>query len=124
VRRLIVFAVVLILASLRVPAASGAERPSRWRTVWHISEALLVSANTADVATSWGKVEANPLLRSGQRFGAGALAIKMGMLAGGLTAQHFLVRKNPRQTAYFATANMAVSAALAAVAVHNMHVPR
>ncbi len=53
--------------------------------------------DAADVASSWGKNEANPLVRTGQRFSYGSLAIKMGALAGGLVAQHYIVRKSPEE---------------------------
>ncbi|MGA2594442.1 MAG: hypothetical protein ABSH32_31465 [Bryobacteraceae bacterium] len=116
--------VFLLFASLVLPAASAAERPSRWRAVWHVSEALLAGANGADIAGSWGKSEANPLLRTGQRFNYGSLAIKLGVLTGSLAAQHYVVRKSPNLTPYVASANLAAAAVLSITAVHNMGVAR
>jgi hypothetical protein len=120
VKRFVAF--VLLLASLVLPAASGAERPSRWRAVWHVSQVLLVGANAADTASSWGKSEANPLLRTGPRFSYGSMAIKLGFMSGSLVAQHYMARKAPRQIPFFASANLATAAVLAGVAARNTHV--
>jgi hypothetical protein len=119
-KRLIGFLVLLVISW---PCTFAAEGPSRWRVVWRASQALLAGANAADTATSWGKYESNPLLRTGQRFGYGSMAIKLGILGGGLAAQHFIARKYPNQTPYLATANLAATAVLAAAAAHNMGVP-
>lgn len=112
------------MASLLSPAASAAEKPSRWRAVWRLSEALLAGANGADIASSWGKSEANPLIRTGPHFSYGSLAIKLGVVTGSLAAQHYLVRRSPNQTPYYASANLAVAGALSVAAAHNMGVAR
>lgn len=106
-----------------LPAASAADRPARWRTVWRVSQALLAGADAADAASSWGKNEANPLVRAGQRFSYGSLAIKLGALGGGLAAQHFILRKAPEYTPLFACANLAGAGLLGVLAERNMHVP-
>jgi hypothetical protein len=111
-----------LLTVLLLPAASAADRPSRWRAVWRVSQAMLAGADAADAASSWGKNEANPLVRAGQRFSYGSLAIKMGALTGGMVAQHYILRKAPNKTPLFASTNLAAAAMLAVVAEHNMHV--
>jgi hypothetical protein len=88
-----------------------------------VSQALLVGADAADAASSWGKNEGNPLLRAGPRFSYGSLAIKLGALTGGLLAQHYIVRTAPDRAALFASANLAGAALLGVVAAHNMQVP-
>ena len=60
-------AVLTLFIVLLPPAASAADRASRWRAVWRVSQAMLAGANAADAASSWGKNEANPLVRAGQR---------------------------------------------------------
>ena len=115
-------AFILLLTVLLLPAASAADRPSRWRAVWRVSQAMLAGADAADAASSWGKNEANPLVRAGQRFSYGSLAIKMGALTGGMVAQHYILRKAPNKTPLFASTNLAAAAMLAVVAEHNMHV--
>jgi hypothetical protein len=119
-----IFSILLLLTALLLPAASAAGRASRWRAVWHVSQAMLAGADAADAASSWGKIEANPLVRSGQTFSYGSLAIKMGALTGGLLAQHFIVRKAPNKTPLFASTNLAAAAMLGIVARHNMNVSR
>jgi hypothetical protein len=104
--------------------ASAMDKPARWRAVWRVSQALLTGADAADAASSWGKNEANPLVRAGQRFGYGSLAIKLGALGGGLAAQHYILRKSPGETPLFATTNLAAASMLGVVAWHNMRVPR
>jgi hypothetical protein len=117
-------AAILILSTiLIVPAASGADRASRWRAVWHVSQAMLAGADATDAASSWGKNEANPLVRAGQTFSYGSLAIKMGALTAGMAAQHYILRQAADKTPLFASANLAAAAMLGIVARHNMNVP-
>ena len=113
----------LVLSILILPVASAADRSSRWRTVWRVSQGLLVAGNTADAASSWGKYETNPLLRTGSRFGYGSLAIKLGMMTGGLAMQQYISRKYPERIPLFASANLAVAGVLGIVAWHNTGVP-
>ena len=113
----------LLLIVFFLPVASAADRPGRWRALWHASEALLVAGNTADAATSWGKYETNPMLRTGSRFSYGSLAIKLGMVTGTIAVQHYVVRKSPNQVRYFAPANLAAAVAFGAIAAHNTTVP-
>jgi hypothetical protein len=122
VQRTVAF--LLLLTVLLLPAASAADRPARWRAVWRVSQALLAGADAADAASSWGKIEANPLVRAGPRFSYGSLAIKLGALSGGLAAQHYILRRAPEQTPLFASANLAAAAILGVVAGRNMQVPR
>ncbi len=65
----------------------------------------------------------NPLVRVGGRFSYGSLAIKLGALAGGLAAQHYIVRKAPEQMPLFASANLAVAGLLVSTAARNLRVP-
>jgi hypothetical protein len=116
-------AFLLVFIALFPPPVSAADRSSRWRTVWRVSQALLVAGNTADIASSWGKDEANPLLRTGTQFSYGSMAIKLGMMTGCLVAQHYIARRYPNQIPYFASANLAVAGLLSIVAAHNTGVP-
>jgi hypothetical protein len=120
VQRIAAFLILSIVFLL--PAASAADRPSRWRAVWRVSMAMLAGANAADAASSWGKKEANPLVRTGQTFSFGSLAVKMGALTGGLVAQHYILRNAPNETPLFASANLAAAAVLGVVAERNMRV--
>ncbi|MGO4880767.1 MAG: hypothetical protein ACLP59_08100 [Bryobacteraceae bacterium] len=113
-----------VLTVFLMPGARAADRAVRWRTIWRVSQALLAGADAADAASSWGKNEANPLVRAGQRFSYGSLAIKLGAVSGCLAAQHYILRKAPEETPFFATANLAAAAVLGGVAAHNTTVPR
>jgi hypothetical protein len=115
--------VFLLFIVLLLPAASGAERRSRWRAAWRVSQAMLAGADAADAASSWGKNEMNPLVRVRGQFGYGSLAIKLGALAGGLAAQHYILRKAPEQMPLCASANLAMAGLLASVAARNLRVP-
>jgi len=115
---------LILLFAVILPAASAADRPSRWRAVWRVSQAMLTGADAADAASSWGKNEANPLVRAGQRFSYGSLAIKLGALGAGMAAQHYILSKAPNKAPLFATTNLAAAAMLGVVAEHNMRVPR
>jgi hypothetical protein len=116
-------ALLLVLLALFPPLTSAADRSSRWRAVWHIGQTLLVTGNAADIATSWGKYETNPVLRTGVRFGYGSAAIKLGVMLGGLTMQHYVARKFPNRIPYFASADLALAGVLGIVAAHNTSVP-
>lgn len=114
----------LLLLTVLLTSASAAGKPARWHTVWRVSQAMLAGGDAADAASSWGKHETNPLVRTGQSFGYGSLAIKLGALTGGVVAQHYILRKAPYQTPLFASANLAAAALLGAAAAHNMHVAK
>jgi hypothetical protein len=113
----------LLFIVLLLPAASGAQRRSRWRAAWRVSQAVLAGADAADAASSWGKNEMNPLVRVGGRFSYGSLAIKLGALAGGLAAQHYIVRKAPERMPLLASANLAIAGLLGSIAARNLRVP-
>lgn len=64
------------------------------------------------------------MVRAGQRFSYGSVAIKVVAVGGGLTAQHYILRRTPEYTPWLASANLAAAAMLGAVAGHNMQVAR
>jgi hypothetical protein len=70
---------VAYVRNAAVPAQenAAASRPREGKRLWHISLLAIAAAQTADVATSWGKYESNPLLANGRgQFGWKSLAIK------------------------------------------------
>jgi hypothetical protein len=116
-------AFLLVLMVLPLPAASAADRSSRWRAVWRASQAMLVAGNVADIASSWGKYETNPLLYTGPRFGFGSMAVKLAIVSGDLAVQQYVQHKSPNKIPYFVSANFAIAGVLSIVAVHNAGVP-
>ena len=82
----------------------------------------LAGAQAADIATSWGRRELNPLLTPGsstQRFGPQAVGLKSAFLSSSLVFQSFVIRRNPKLRRPFAIVNFISAAALSAVALAN-----
>jgi hypothetical protein len=102
---------------------SGAEiKPhTKWRTVLYRSSIVaLTVANAVDIQSSWGGRELNPMLRSADgRFGARGAGIKVGMLAGMVTTEYFLVRKHPQAELAAGTVNLAMAAMMSRIAANN-----
>lgn len=94
--------IVLILLALPLFAQS---RPS---------VAALIGAHSADVATSWGRRELNPVL--GERFGWRGLTIKAATTGGLLYAQR---RTGPRYRKIWTITNYVSAAVITTVAVRN-----
>jgi prolipoprotein diacylglyceryltransferase len=74
----------------------------------------------ADVQSSFGYQEMNPLLRSreGQFRGRG-IAIKGAVVGAAIGVQWLLVRKNPKAAGYAAGANFAAAAVTGAIVIRN-----
>lgn len=87
--------------------------------LWVASLVTLVASNAADAASSWGRMEANPLLASSNgRFGAKALSIKFGLTAA-VAIPEIIFRKHADLKRVFALGNFTDSAAFGAAAIHN-----
>lgn len=95
-----------LLALLSVPLAAQSRS----------SVAALLTAHTADVATSWGRYEANPFL--GERFGWRGLAIKSATTGGLLYVQR---RTGPKYRKVWTITNYVSAAVIASVAYRNYH---
>mgnify|MGYP000005847939 CR=1 FL=1 len=114
------FAAFTLLSACLLPCAAQ-ERPSRF---WRVSVALLSAATAADVHSSWGKHELNPLLRNGgNRFGAQGLAVKAGVTGGAVLAQALLFRRKPASLRGAAVGNIIVAGALTGIAIRNHNLP-
>ncbi|HYZ85005.1 MAG TPA: hypothetical protein VE621_11410 [Bryobacteraceae bacterium] len=95
------------------------KRESRTSKLWKWSVAALIAGSAADVATSWGRMEANPALRGpGGRFSTRGLLIKTSLVGGVLAAQTMFVR-NGQGSRAAAFTNFALAGALAGVAAYN-----
>lgn len=84
----------------------------------------MVAGASADVISSYGHQEANPLLRSQNgQFGARGFVLKSGLVAGGLVTGFIVMRKHPH--AYGpAVANFGIGYGLGLVAARNHRVTR
>jgi hypothetical protein len=92
--------------------------------LWAASCMALIAATSVDMASSWGRNEANPMLRSGDgRFGAKGASIKLAM-AGAMIAPQFLVmRRAPASQRLFTIANFLQAGLYTGVAIRNYGVP-
>jgi len=95
-------------------------QPPHHSKLWKVSAAMLTAVTIADVQSSMGRQEANPLLssQSGQ-FSAQGVALKSLMVGGLLGVQWVLLRRNPQASKYAAGANFAMTALTGAAVVHN-----
>ncbi len=92
---------------------------------WMWSAVALTAASFVDVSSSWGKIEANPLLRSSNgTFGAKGMGIKMGMMGGILLGQHFIAKKNPTLANALTVANYGMTAVKVGVAARNFGISK
>jgi len=91
------------------------------QTIWKITIPILGAAQSMDVASSVGAYEANPLARnsSGRFSSARAVPIKIGVTVGIVLLQRHIIRRHPKSAKVFAAQNVAMSAAIGAVAVRN-----
>jgi hypothetical protein len=76
------------------------------------------------MASSWGRYESNPLLRSSDgRFGAKGVSIKL--LAAGVTlVPQICLRRHQHTQRLFTVINFAQAGLYTGAAIHNMGVPR
>jgi len=87
------------------------------QTTWKVSAAALVAGQALDTASSWGKLEANPIL--GGTFGYRAVAIKGGMTGGLLALEYRAIHKHPRAWRIAIIANYVCAGILIGVAAKN-----
>ncbi|HEV2690194.1 MAG TPA: hypothetical protein VGV35_16665 [Bryobacteraceae bacterium] len=87
-----------------------------------MSLAALAAGNIADVHSSWGRPEANPILSGAQgRFDWRSAGIKIGIQAPLVGVQLWRAHKHPSPSLYksYAITNFAVGGAFGGVAIHN-----
>jgi hypothetical protein len=102
---------------------SRIEQKAQKRWMW--SAIALTAASFADVHSSWGKSEANGLLRSSNgTFGAKGLGIKAGMVGGILLGQHLIVSKNPKLAGATTFANYGMAGLKLSVATRNYQISK
>jgi hypothetical protein len=106
-------------------AAVAAKRNSGTiNKVWGASIAALLGGTTMDAASSWGKSESNPLLRSANgTFGMKGLMIKGG-LAGAMLAPEIMMRNNEDAKKKLAIVNFIAAGVFSAVVFHNLTIPK
>jgi hypothetical protein len=116
---------ILLSVYLVIPAFAQ-EAPREHHRLWNWSIVALAGANAADIGTSLGRHELNPLLagRNGRIDTGRAVEIK-GALVGGLVLTEWLLhRRHPEVVKPFAFVNFAAAGAFGAVAAHNASLPK
>jgi hypothetical protein len=105
------------LRSTRIASVRGEH--DRSATVWKVSIATMLAASAFDAASSLGKSEQNPLLRSSDgTFGTKGVALKFGLVGASLVPQIiFRNRKDLRRL--FTIVNFGDTAMFTAIGVHN-----
>ncbi|MBI3682833.1 MAG: hypothetical protein HY235_20870 [Acidobacteria bacterium] len=89
----------------------------RW---WKISVVVLAAATSVDAYSSWGSLEANPVLRNGNgRFGSQGVALKALIFGGTVGAQYLLLKSHPKSEKYGTLTNFALAGVLGAAAASN-----
>ena len=105
---------------LTIAMTAQAETTTRRHKIWRLSAALLACVTIADISSSAGRPEANPLLRSPDgRFSGRGIALKGAIVGGALGTQWLLTRKNPKAAGYAAAANFAAAGLTGGTAARN-----
>ena len=117
--------VATLLMIFILPPAARAEnfqqnRSGKGRRLWKISAAILGVATIADMQSSVGRRELNPMLRGADgRFSTRGVSIKAAIVGGALAGQHLMLRKHPEACGWAAGANFAGATATSAVITRN-----
>jgi hypothetical protein len=120
-QKLVGLLVVIGLLSAQAHAAEPVEQQVHHHSkLWKFSAAMLGAVTIADMQSSIGRREANPLLASqnGQLSGRG-IALKGLMVGGVIGVQWLLLNHNPQASKYATGVNFVATALTGAVVVHN-----
>jgi hypothetical protein len=109
----------IVERSLRTVEPHGTVPPGR--TFYRRSVAILAASSAADVASSWRRPEANPVVAGpGSSFGAGSVAIKLGLVASSFLLERLILRNRPDLYRHVAWMNFGIAGAQGAVVRHNI----
>ena len=126
----------LLSADAVLPAAPSAaiehslrpRKPNRTippgRTFYRWSAAILAASGVADVASSWRRPEANPVMAgSGSTFGGQSVAIKLGLVGTSFLLERVVLRHRPDLYRRIAWLNLGIAGAQGAIVAHNVSLP-
>ena len=105
------------LASVVVSEERKAER------LWWLSVGAMGGAAAADLATSWRRLEANPVMRAGNgegECGLGCVGVKAGVLGGVIAMERILKGKEKKFLRKAAWFNFAVAGTWSVAAARNV----
>src|SRR5262245_57490769 len=86
--------------------------------LWKWSLAAIAAGNAADMATSMGRYELNPVLGVG-RFGPRATGIKVGLSTATIGLQYLMLRRRPEAARKLSYVNFGMAAATSGAAAYN-----
>lgn len=110
---------VVLLAAVLLSSSGCASKKHSSAWFW-ASTAAVVGANILDSGTSWGAVEANPLLRGGNgRFGSKGAGVKLSITGAVIAGEYFLSRKSPKAARVCIVGNTLWAGYYAGVATDN-----
>ncbi|MFN7932696.1 MAG: hypothetical protein U0R19_05175 [Bryobacteraceae bacterium] len=119
---------VVALLTFQTLSAQNIVRPepSRKRSVWwKVSAVALAAATSVDAHSSWGRVEANPVLAGPNgRFGSQGVALKTLITGGVLGAQYMMMKNHPKAERYGTWTNFVLAGALGSAAAYNYNLHR
>jgi hypothetical protein len=108
------------LLAILVFFSAEAQAETKKSKIWKVSAAILGAVTIADMQSSMGRPEANPLLRSGDgRFAGRGVALKGVLVGAAVGGQWLMLRKVPNASGYAAGANFAAAAITGAVVARN-----
>ncbi|SRR6266404_3594317 len=106
---------LFLISFLAAAAAIHAEEPGRG--LYQVSLATMAAGQALDAASSWGRIEANPVLGSGRHFGAQMTLVKAGGAAAILALQFLPGMRKHRKA--WTVINFAIGGGSAGVAMIN-----
>lgn len=111
-------------AETNTAAVAASKNSGTINKIFTVSIAALLGGTVMDAASSWGKAETNPILRSANgTFAMRGLLIKGG-LAGAVIAPELLMRNNEEAKKKFAIVNFIAAGVFSAVVLHNLTIPK
>ena len=107
------------------PRDGARPRASASRKLWKWSVAALATGSAVDAWSSWGRQEANPILRGpGGRFSARGIGLKAAIAGGAVATQWALQRKNGEGAKGMAIANFGMAGTFTGAAIYNQKLKR
>jgi hypothetical protein len=115
---------ITLLLFATLAAAQDTAPHGKWRALFfRVSQAALAAGNGADVVSSVGRQEINPVLGRGQ-FGGGQIAIKAAIVGGIMLGQEIVARKMPALRPVLTVSNFGMAGYLGWRANENLNFPK
>jgi len=105
-----------ILIAILVTASHA--QAASWHRVWRVTQAALVASTAADVVSSYGKSELDPVLGRG-RYGMRQASLEFGITGAMIAVQEIAVHHKPFLAKRMAIVNLVRGGLFTGLAVHN-----